>query len=275
MDELPDQQHQAILKAENISKRFGRVQALSGINLSLYKQDILALLGDNGAGKSTLIKIISGNYRPDSGKVFLEGNEVLFGDPAEARAAGVETVYQQSSVCLHANVAANFFIGRERYVGIPGLQVLRKRTMQKETEEFMRQMKVHIPSVRTCIEYLSGGQRQAVILGRFFHWGGKVALLDEPFAALGVGESRKAIDLVRQTSDKFGLPIIMITHNVEYAMEVATRFVVLRHGRVVGEGAMADVTAEGIVGMITGAIRTRNGQNGPEEVRENKQQAKK
>ncbi|OQX57359.1 hypothetical protein B5M50_05910 [candidate division KSB1 bacterium 4484_219] len=247
-----------VLRIEHIWKSFGKVQALKDVSFEVYKGDVLALLGDNGAGKSTLIKIISGNYRADKGKIYLNNQPVSFGSPAEARHAGIETVYQQSPVCLNASVTANFFIGRELCNGLPGIKFLKKRAMRQETEKAMADIGVHIPSVKEKVGLLSGGERQALILGRFFHWGGKIALLDEPFAALGVGEARKSLKLIQHMGQQMRLPIILITHNVEYAFEIATRFVVLRHGEMVGEGKIADVKVDDVVAMITGAIHVRD-----------------
>ncbi len=246
-----------VLRVANVSKSFGKVEALKNVSLELYQGEVLGLLGDNGAGKSTLIKIIAGNFHPDSGEVFLEGEKVIFYSPAEARLAGIETVYQNSEVCVNATVAANFFIGRELCGKVPGFRLLRERAMYRETEELLSEIGVDVPSVRGKMGFLSGGQRQAIVLGRFFHWGGKVALLDEPFAALGVAESRKGLKLIREVSER-GLPIILITHNIEHAFEVASRFIVLRHGEIVGRGNIKDVAVDDVVSIITGAIHVTN-----------------
>jgi D-xylose transport system ATP-binding protein len=242
-----------VLQAVNVYKSFGKVQALNGVSLEVYPGEVLGLLGDNGAGKSTLIKIISGNFHADRGDIYLEGKKVRFDSPAESRRAGIETVYQNSEICQNASVAANFFIGRELTGGILGLRLLKEGVMVRETEKVLKEIGVEVQSVRAKMGFLSGGQRQAVILGRFFHWGGKVALLDEPFAALSVGESIKGLKLIRDVSGH-GLPIILITHNIEHAFEVCTRYVVLRHGEVIGKGDIKDTTADEIVSMITGAI---------------------
>jgi D-xylose transport system ATP-binding protein len=242
-----------VLQVRNIKKSFGKVEALKGVSLEVHKGDILGLMGDNGAGKSTLIKIIAGNYRADEGEIFLDGKKVEFNSPAESRAAGIETVYQNSPVCENASVTSNFFIGRELCGRFPMFRVLKERTMQKETEKVLLDMVINVPSVRTKVGLLSGGQRQAIVLGRFFHWGGKLALLDEPFAALGVAESKNGLRFIKDLG-KRGLPIILITHNIEYALQVANKFVILRHGLVSGQGMVADVTADDIVSMITGAI---------------------
>lgn len=246
-----------VLKVVNVSKSFGKVQALKNVSLDIYPGEVLGLLGDNGAGKSTLIKIIAGNFHADSGEVFLEEKKIAFDSPAEARKAGIETVYQNSDICENASVTANFFIGRELCGNFPGMRVLKERAMQKETESVMSDIGVNIPSVKSKMGFLSGGQRQAIVLGRFFHWGGKVALLDEPFAALGVAESRNGLKLIRQVSEK-GLPIILITHNIEHAFAVSSKFVVLRHGEVVGRGKIKDVSVDEVVSMITGAVLIAN-----------------
>jgi D-xylose transport system ATP-binding protein len=242
-----------VLKVVDVRKSFGKVQALNGVTLEVYPGEVLGLLGDNGAGKSTLIKIISGNFHADRGEIYLEGKKVRFDSPAESRRAGIETVYQNSEICQNASVAANFYIGREMTAVFLGVRWLKDRVMVKETEKVLTEIGVEVPSVRAKMGFLSGGQRQAVVLGRFFHWGGKVALLDEPFAALSVGESIKGLKLIREVSGH-GLPIILITHNIEHAFEVCTRYVVLRHGEVIGKGDIKDATADEIVSMITGAI---------------------
>ncbi|NLL61821.1 MAG: sugar ABC transporter ATP-binding protein [Candidatus Atribacteria bacterium] len=248
--------NQPILTVKNISKRFGNVQALKDVSLEIYKGDVIGLLGDNGAGKSTLIKIIAGNFPADEGEVFLEGKKVNFNSPSEARAAGIETVYQNSPVCINATVYENFYIGRELVNNFLGIKLVRNKEMQNGTMEVLKNLEISLPSVKAEIGLLSGGQRQAIILGRFFHWGGKIALLDEPFAALGVAESRKGLKLIRDISQK-GLPIILITHNIEYAFQVMNKFVILRHGEVVGAGEKKDVSVEDIVSLITGAIEIK------------------
>jgi len=250
---LQTQQDVPVLEVKNISKKFSHVQALNNVSIKLNKGDIIGLLGDNGAGKSTLIKIISGNFPPDEGKVFLEGKEVNFNIPAEACAAGIETVYQNSPICANATVLENFFIGRELVHNFFGLKIIRNQEMKKETLKVLKDIEITIPSINIGMGLLSGGQRQAIILGRFFHWGGKVALLDEPFAALGVAESRKSLKLIRDVSAK-GLPIVLITHNIEHAFQIINKYVVLRRGEVVGAGRKEDVSKNDIVSMITGAI---------------------
>lgn len=243
-----------VLEVRNVSKRFGHVQALSNVSLEVHRGDVVGLLGDNGAGKSTLIKIISGNYQCDEGDVRLEGKKVSFTCPAEARAAGIETVYQQSPICANASVYENFFIGREPVKSFLGVKTLDEQKMQVDTRKILSDIGTSLPSIDVEMGLLSGGQRQAILLGRFFHWGGKIALLDEPFAALGVAESRNALKLIQEVS-KRGLPMILITHNIEYAFQVINRFVILRHGEVVGAGRADQVSMQDVVATITGAIQ--------------------
>ncbi|HBY56403.1 MAG TPA: sugar ABC transporter ATP-binding protein [Candidatus Atribacteria bacterium] len=256
-DSFKNKENRPILTVKNISKRFGNVQALKNVSMEVCKGDIVGLLGDNGAGKSTLIKIISGNFSADEGEIFLEGKKVHFNSPSEARAAGIETVYQNSPVCINAAVYENFFIGREIVNNYLGIKFVKNKEMQKSTLDALQNIGISIPSEKAEIGLLSGGERQAIILGRFFHWGGKVALLDEPFAALGVAESRKALKLIHNVSQK-GLPIILVTHNIEYAFQVMNKYVVLRHGEVVGVGEKKDVSVDDVVSMITGAIEIKD-----------------
>ena len=246
-----------VLEIRNVSKNFGKIQALKNVSMEVFPGEVVGLLGDNGAGKSTLIKIISGNYHADKGEVYLNGERLKSDSPAEAHAAGIETVYQNSPICENATVSANFFIGRELYHRFFGIRILRERTMHEETLQVLSEIGINIPAAKAKMGLLSGGQRQAIVLGRFFHWGGKIALLDEPFAALGVAESRNGLKLIRQVSER-GLPIILITHNIEYAFEVINRFVVLRHGEVVGMGRREDVIISDVVSMITGAIHMQS-----------------
>ncbi len=250
--ELPDSATTApLLRIESVSKRFGTVIALDDVGFEVHAGEVVALLGDNGAGKSTLIKIISGSFRPDSGKIFFDGQEVRFTSPAAAKALGIETVYQDLSLCMNVDVVANFFMGRERHTKFLGLKILREAEMQTETEQAMRDIGINIPSVRTNVEHLSGGQRQAIELCRFVHWGGRLVLLDEPFAALGVEQTRRGLALVQRVKEQ-GIAVIVITHNMLHAFQVADRVVVLRHGRVTGVRDASATNPEEVVSMITG-----------------------
>jgi len=243
-----------ILKVEGITKYFGSVRALSDVSFEVYEDEVVGLVGDNGAGKSTLIKIISGNFPPDKGNIYLEGQRINFKTPVEARRIGIETVYQDLSLCENLDASSNLFIGRELHKNVLGFRVLQKREMEKRTVEVLGKIGINIPSVKEKVEYLSGGQRQAVALGRFVAWGEKLILLDEPTAALGVRETRKALDLVLTIRKEKSISMIFISHNLQHVFEVADRIIVLRHGEVVGIRERKLTNPDEIVALITGAI---------------------
>ncbi len=240
-----------LLRVDRISKRFGSIKALEDISLDAHAGEVVALLGDNGAGKSTLIKIISGNLHADAGEFYFDGGLAHFATPHDAKEAGIETVYQDLSLCTNVDVVANFFMGREWARNVLGFRVLRERDMLEETRRAMGNVGIEIPDMRVDVENLSGGQRQAIELSRFVHWGGKLVLLDEPFAALGVEQTRRGLDLVNRVKAQ-GIAVIVITHNMLHAFTVADRVVVLRHGRVVGVRVAEETTPEEIVALITG-----------------------
>ena len=240
-----------LLRIEAVAKRFGAVEALAEVSFDVRAGEVVALLGDNGAGKSTLIKILSGSLRPDSGRIEFQGRPVALHGPADAKALGIETVYQDLSLCPNVDVVANFFMGRELVRNVLGFRVLREREMQAETERALAGIGTRIPSVRTTVEHLSGGQRQAIELCRFVHWGGRLCLLDEPFAALGVEQTRRGLELINRVKRQ-GVALIVITHNVLHAFQVADRIVVLRHGRVAGVRDVGATDHDEVVALITG-----------------------
>jgi D-xylose transport system ATP-binding protein len=240
-----------ILAIEHLDKSFGPVEALRDVDFAVNAGEVVALLGDNGAGKSTLVKIIAGAIQPDAGELLFEGRPVVLNNPTAAKELGIETVYQDLSICPNMDVVANFFMGRELTRNILGLKVLRERAMRQETERTLRDIGTQIPSVLTNMEHLSGGQRQAVELCRFVHWGGKLVLLDEPFAALGVRQTHRGLELIEQVRAR-GVAVIVITHNMLHAFQVADRIVVLRQGRVAGVRAVGETTTDEVVTLITG-----------------------
>lgn len=242
-----------LLDLIDIRKSFGAIDALDGVTFSLRGGEVVALLGDNGAGKSTLVKIISGEQRATSGRMVFDGTPRDFASPAEAKAAGIETVYQDLSLCTNLDVVANFFMGRELTRRVFGVKVLRDREMEVETRKALEAGGTNIPSVRGLVENLSGGQRQAIELNRFVHWGGKLVLLDEPFAALGVEQTRRGMETVARVRDR-GIGIMLITHTMAQAFALADRIVVMRHGRVAGDLATRNTSPEEVVGLITGGL---------------------
>jgi D-xylose transport system ATP-binding protein len=247
-----------LLRLENVSMRYGVVQAVDGVNFSVKPGEIVALLGDNGAGKSTLIKIISGGLKPTTGRYFFEGVERHFSSPKEVKALGIETVYQDLSICANVDVAANFFMGRELVSRVLGIPILRDREMRAITADVLKKAGTRIPSVRVNAEHLSGGQRQAIELNRFVHWGGKLVVLDEPFAALGVEQVRRSLDTIISVRDR-GVAVLIITHNMSHAFQIASRIVVMRHGSVTGDIVAAETSPEEVVRMITGEFTRRAG----------------
>ena len=255
-----------LLRLDNITRNFGAIEALRGVSFDIRRGEVVALLGDNGAGKSTLVKIIAGGLQPTSGRMVFEGREIRFNSPAEAKAAGIETVYQDLSLCTNVDVVANFFMGREivkRYFGIP---VLQEKAMEEAVGKAMASAGTKIPSLRTNVEYLSGGQRQAIELNRFVHWGGKLVLLDEPFAALGVEQTRRGLEMIRRIAAQ-GIGVVIITHIMAQALQVADRIVVIRQGVVAGDVERKNTNLDEVVAMITGGSLDESAQeqrpNGP------------
>jgi fructose transport system ATP-binding protein len=234
VDQESDGMTEPILKAQNLVKRYGRVTALDHCNFELMPGEIIAVIGDNGAGKSTLIKAISGAVIPDSGEVFLEGEQVNFNSPLEARERGIETVYQTLAMSPALSIADNMFMGREiRKSGIMGsvFRQLDKQQMQKIARDKLSELGLMtIQNINQAVEKLSGGQRQGVAVARAAAFGSKVIILDEPTAALGVKESRRVLELILDVKRR-GVPIILISHNMPHVFEVADRIHVHRLGK--------------------------------------------
>lgn len=237
-----------ILEMWGISKEFGHVQALIDVDFDVLPGEILALVGDNGAGKSTLIKIASGVYQADAGTINIDGQEVHFNNPHDARGYGIATVYQDLALADDRDVSSNLFLGREpsRFLMVD------KPRMNRESRQILNRLRSNIPSVKTLVGFLSGGQRQAVAIGRAVLQGGRVFILDEPTAALGVRESANMLQLILELRDQ-GSSVVVISHNLSHVFSVADRITVLRHGRKVGTRLKAESSADQIVGMITGA----------------------
>jgi ABC-type sugar transport system ATPase subunit len=236
------------LSLTGINKNFGQIAALKEVDLEVSRGEILALVGDNGAGKSTLVKVMSGLHRPDTGQVTVNGRDVSFKTPLSARTAGVATVYQDLAMVEVLDVATNMYIGQ---VPMKGLFVDRKR-MVRETEEFFRELKVTVASVKTPIGMLSGGQRQIVAIARALHLGADVVLLDEPTAALGVRETAHAGEMIKTLRD-MGKAVILVSHDMEFVFDLADRIQVMRLGAVAGVRKVLDTSRDEIIGLITGS----------------------
>lgn len=235
-------------------KRFGAVLALDDVSLSVASGEVLALLGDNGAGKSTLVKCLSGVHRLDAGTIEIDGREARLHSPADARIAGIETVYQDLALFDNLDASANFYAGREDSgpAWLPrGLRFMRRERMTRSTRELLDKLKVTLPSFDAHVGLMSGGQRQAVAVARAAAFAQKVVILDEPTAALGLRESRQVMSLVeRLRADNKA--VILITHNMEQVVDLADRAVVMRRGRKVGEVKPSAATRQEIVSMIVG-----------------------
>jgi D-xylose transport system ATP-binding protein len=242
-----------VLEMEGISKRFGAVQALTNVNFDVYAGEVVGLVGDNGAGKSTLIKCIAGIHPIDSGTIKFEGRPVNINSPKDALALGISTVYQDLALCDNLDVVANLYLGREETsTVIPSVaRPLNEVSMEKKAIDVLRGLAVSIPSVRTMVASLSGGQRQSVAVARSVMWKPKLVVLDEPTAALGVAQTRQVLDLIRRLREQ-GLAVVVISHNLEDVFSVVDRITVLRLGRNSGTFNVRNVSHEQVVAAITG-----------------------
>jgi len=244
-----------LLEARRIEKRFGHVVALRDGNFSLAPNEVHAIVGDNGAGKSTLIKVISGVLHADAGELLLEGEPVQIANPREARALGIETVYQDLALAEHLDAAANLFLGRELFLPPPlsWFGFLDRKTMRERAREEMRRLKIGIQSVEQPVVELSGGQRQAIAVARAIAWGRRIVIMDEPTAALGVRESSMVLELIKEVKSH-GLAVLMISHNLPEVFAVADRITVMRLGRTITTLTTKDSSLEAVVAMMTGAL---------------------
>lgn len=242
-----------ILAVRGLSKQFGGVHALEGVDFDLHTGEVLALAGDNGAGKSTLIKTISGVHQPNEGEIRFRGAPVAFADPRAAREAGIETIYQDLALADNLDVGANVFLGREPMRRILGLfPALDRARMAREAASVVATLDIALPNLALPVRSLSGGQRQAVAIGRAVFWNAEVLIMDEPTAALGVPEQRKVVALIKslRAANK---AVIFISHNLGDIFSVADRIMVLRRGRKAGERAASETNGDEIVKLMVGA----------------------
>jgi D-xylose transport system ATP-binding protein len=237
-----------MFSARGISKRFGAVQALAGVDLDLGSGEVVALVGDNGAGKSTLVKVISGVVTADEGRLEADGTPLHVSNPHQARTVGISTVYQDLALCENLDVVGNLFLGSEHR----RWSVLSKIEMERVARELLSSLDVRIPDIRVPVAMLSGGQRQSVAIARALVGEPRLVILDEPTAALGVEQTAQVLDLVRRLRDR-GLAVLVISHNLADVRAVSDRTVVLRLGRNAGEFRTADTSPDQIVAAITGA----------------------
>jgi ABC-type sugar transport system ATPase subunit len=246
-------EQQPLLKVVDLDKHFGGLVAVDKVSMAVYPGEVVGLVGDNGAGKSTLIKMVAGVYQPDGGQIFLEGEEVHFDTPMEARDRGIETIYQDLALCENLDATVNIFLGREpmrRQLGL--LKVVNRGHMLTESETVLHQLDIEIPKLQRAMRQMSGGQRQAVAIARAVYWDARLMIMDEPTAALAVAEQRKVLDLCRTLRDR-GVPVIIISHNLQDVFAVADRIVVLRRARKVAELNAKETDTDEIVALMTGS----------------------
>ena len=240
-----------ILEVNSISKRFGGVQALDKVSISLKAGEVLALAGDNGAGKTTLIKVIAGVYHPDKGTIKYEKNNIIIDNPRYARELGIETIYQDLALADNLNVGANIFLGKEPMTKKFGVPIIDREYMLSESKKILKNLEIDIPegSLEEPVGKLSGGQRQAVAIGRAIYWNAKILIMDEPTAALGVPEQRNVMELIKKLREK-NVAIIYISHNLSDIFQASDRIVVLRRGLKVGEKLISETTSDEIVNIM-------------------------
>lgn len=244
-----------VLEARGISKHFGAVVALDDVTLTLNPGEVLAIVGDNGAGKSTLVKAITGAIPRTTGTIFFDGVETHIDTPTDAKAAGIETVYQDLALVNEISISKNMFLGREivkdNWLGrVFGFLDFKK--MDGEIRDLFAKLDIRITDIYRDAQAFSGGQRQAVALSKTVMFGKRVAILDEPTAALGVRESQNAMNLVRSLKDH-GLSVIMITHNMQHVLKYCDRVMVLRLGKLAAVRDVSEVDGDTLVSLITGA----------------------
>ncbi len=242
-----------LLEVKNITKRFGGLTAVNNVSMGVNAGEVVGLMGDNGAGKSTLIKVISGVYQAEEGKIFFQDNEVKIQNPNDALTCGIETIYQDLALAPNMNVYSNIFLGREKvkkYLGF--INVLDHEEMHSESKKVLKRLEIEIPSLKNLIKTLSGGQRQAVAISRSIYWDAKLLIMDEPTAALGIPEQKKVLKLVKTLKDQ-GLGIIIISHQLHDVFAVTDRLIVMRRGEKIAERITKKTNPDEVVGLIVGA----------------------
>ncbi|MGS4945832.1 ATP-binding cassette domain-containing protein [Meridianimarinicoccus sp. RP-17] len=246
-----------VISMRGITKRFGGVVALDGVDLDAYAGEVLAIVGDNGAGKSTLIKILTGVYQPTTGHVELDGKRFTMADHSDAIANGIDAVYQNLAIADHLTPAQNLFLGAELTRSYLGMNILDNARMEREATEVLRtRLGVELRDMNVLTESLSGGQRQAVAIARAVrHKDLRVLVMDEPTAALGPQETARTLSLIKALRDQ-GLAVIVISHSLDDVFEISDRIHIQRRGTCAGVVETADVTVEDVLGLITGARAT-------------------
>jgi simple sugar transport system ATP-binding protein len=247
-----------VLRVEGISKSFGPVTALRGVDMHLKAGEVLGLLGDNGAGKSTLVKIIAGFHQPDAGRIYLDGERVELHSVTQARSLGIDIVYQDLALVDELSVFHNVFLNREILYPLP-FRLLNNRAMRKRAQEYISDIKVNIPSVTTPVVRLSGGQRQAIAIARAVHSDAKILLLDEPLAAMGVKEGAMVLDLIARLRERGDVSILMILHNYVHVFQACDRVNLLRDGEIVLDKPTSESSVEELTEVVVRETRVGGG----------------
>ncbi|AEH51170.1 ATP-binding cassette domain-containing protein [Pseudothermotoga thermarum] len=238
-----------LVEMRGISKRFGKVQALKKVDFSVKKQEVVGLLGDNGAGKSTLIKILVGYYQPDEGEIYFEGKRVQFRSPRESRDLGIETVYQDLALVNLMPLWRNFFLGRELMIKFGPFKFLKIKEMKTQSLKILKDIGITFRDPDEAVAMMSGGERQAIAIARAIHFGAKLLIMDEPTAALSVGETKRVLEHILEAKKK-GISVVFITHNIYHVYEVADRLVILEKGEKIGDYKKDEVTPQQVMDII-------------------------
>ncbi|MCZ6635366.1 MAG: ATP-binding cassette domain-containing protein [bacterium] len=252
-----------LVEMRDISRSFGHIIALQNLDFTLYHGEVLALLGDNGAGKSTLIKILTGVYPPTSGHLLFDGNQVHLNSPQDARALGIETVYQDLALVPQLSIVRNFYLGREKTKKTGPFSFLDRTTMNAEATDALEAIGIHIRNPEEPVASLSGGERQSIAIGRAVHFGSRLLIMDEPTSALSIGETRKVLGYITAAKER-ALSVIFITHNIPHVFEVADRMTILHHGQKVGDYNREEVTPDEVAQMVMGGSPPDRFQNNPD-----------
>lgn len=240
-----------LLKMVNISKFFGEVKALKNIDFTVGDKEIVGLVGDNGAGKTTLIKVLMGVYRAEKGgEIYFEGRKVEFNSAIEARLAGIEPVYQDLALVDLMNISRNFFLGRPLIRKIGPLRFLDKKKMDNECMDSLKDIGISVRNPKEMVSILSGGERQSIAIGRALYFQKKLLVMDEPVAALSVKESRKVFTYMESARGR-GISAIIIAHNIYQIHPIVDRFIILAHGRKIGDFDKTKISADYVTEIIT------------------------
>ncbi|EFO81413.1 putative ABC transporter [Oscillochloris trichoides DG-6] len=241
-----------LIEARSISKYFGAVTALEGVNLRLFPGEVLGVVGDNGAGKSTLMKVLSGMHAPSRGQILVGGKPVHFRSPRDARSLGIEMVYQDLALAGNMRIDENIFLGREQTRRLFGLfPIIDHKTSTQQAQSHLDALKIHVKSVAQRVEELSGGQRQAVAIARATAFNARVVIMDEPTAALAIKEVRKVLDLIKDLK-RLGMGVILISHRMDDIFYACDRVMALFHGRNFAESALIETDRNEVIGWIMG-----------------------